>query len=434
VSLLVEVGLSTGAGVSSTYLRLNDPVSGLLDTGVLAPDDLFTDLSLDANGFSRVLAFEIDRSSTQGAGALVEYAAGTLTLSLRDDNGDLDPTSIAEPIPGSAIRLSKVWAGAVYPLFTGTIDSWLPEHRYPDQAVLVVTATDLLESVGGYERGESAPVGAGDNSGTRVDRVLDQIGWPGGQRDVDTGVVSVAATTLAGNALEELRNVARAEVGEVWATPAGLIRFRNRYGLYVSSATSGGYADVYVDSYDSSTVQATFGSDIAGGELPFVGSLGISYDRSSLINFVRASRTGGTVYEVGDESSRSRYHDKGIEQLELILNTDDDVAAWAQYVLARDSLPKMRFTDVTVDARANEDLLYPQVLGRDFGDRIAVVRRPPGVAADTREAYIRGIHHSFVAPTIWQTKWELEPAVSGSPFFLDDVVHGLLDSGNVLIY
>jgi hypothetical protein len=420
VSLLVEVGLSTGAGVSSTYLRLNDPVSGLLDTGVLAPDDLFTDLSLDANGFSRVLAFEIDRSSTQGAGVLVEYAAGTLTLSLRDDNGDLDPTSIAEPIPGAAIRLSKVWGGDVYPLFAGTIDSWLPEQRYPDQAVLVITATDLLESVGGYERGESAPVGAADNSGARVSRVLDQIGWPAGQRDIDTGVVTLAATTLAGNALDELRNVARAEAGEVWATPAGLIRFRNRYGLYASPA--------------SATVQATFGSNAAGGELPFVGSLGISYDRSSLVNFVRASRTGGTVYEVGDESSRSRYHDKGIEQLDLILNTDDDVAAWAQYVLARDSLPKMRFTDVTVDARANEDLLYPQVLGRDFGDRIAVVRRPPGVAADTREAYIRGIHHSFVAPTTWQTKWELEPAVSGSPFFLDDAVHGLLDSANVLIY
>jgi hypothetical protein len=142
--------------------------------------------------------------------------------------------------------------------------------------------------------------------------------------------------------------------------------------------------------------------------------------------------TGATV-EASDEASRSRYGDRVLEQTDLLLADDTQVGAWADYVRARDAVPRLRFTDLTIDVRADEDNLYPQVLTRDFGDRIAVVRRPPGVTADTRQVWIRGIHHTFEAPTQWQTSYEVEPAPSAPAFVLDDPVHGLLDN-NVLIY
>ncbi|BEL07819.1 hypothetical protein Q0Z83_060100 [Actinoplanes sichuanensis] len=418
MTFLVRVGFSTGAGVPEEYLRLDDPVAGLLDVGLLAPDGLTTDISTDAAGHQRVMEFSIDRGSSQNAGALVEYAAGTLTLTLRDDNGDLDPATIDEPLPGISIQLSKVWAGEVYPLFTGTVDAWLPEHRWPDQAVVVITASDALASVAGYNRGEIAATGAGQLSGARANLWLDAIGWPAGRRDIDTGTVTLAATTLGGNVLDGLRDTALAEVGDLWATPGGTIRFRDRYGLYL----------------DGATLQATFGSDTAGGELPWVDKLDISYDRTGQINLVRAARDveGATVFESSDEVSRSRYGDRGPDTFALDLDTDAQVATWVDYVRAREATPQLRFNGITIDPRVNEDALYPLVLGLDFGDRIAVVRRPPGVAADTREAYIRGIRHSFSAPNRWQTSWELEHAPIGSAFIVDDAVHGLLDS-NVLI-
>jgi hypothetical protein len=423
VTFVVQVGLASGAGVDPTYLRLDDPIAGLLDGAqVLAPDSTMTDFGTDSLGRERVMAFTVDRGSTQGAGMLVEYSAGTLSLTLRDDNGDLDPASIPESIPGAAIRLGYVWAGTLSWVFTGTVDSWLPEHRYPDQAVVVVTASDGLATVGGYTRGESAPVGAAEDAGARVNRVLDSIGWPTGQRSIDTGITALTATTLDGNALDELRQVARAEVGDLWATPDGLIRFRNRHGLYLNQPRS-------------TTVQATYGTG-GGTEIPFVGELGLSYDRSELVNLVRASRDDplAVVYEVGDSVSRYRYRDRTQEQLDLPFATDAEVATWADYVLARDAYPKLVYTSLTVDTRVDPDVLYPEVLGREFGDRIAAVRRPPGVAAETRELYIRGIHHSFSAPDVWQTSWELEPAQTGSPFVLDDAARGLLDGTNELIY
>lgn len=421
MTFIVEVALSAGSGIDPVFLRLDDLVAGRLDIQQLAPDGLVTDLSADANGFSRVMAFSIDRGSTQGAGALVEYAAGTLSLTLRDDDGDLDPVTIDEPIPGSLIRLSKIWDGDVWPLFTGTIDSWLPEHRYPDQAVIVITASDMLASVGGYTPGESASVGAGDDAGARLNRILDKIGWPAGQRDIDTGFTDLTASTLGGNALDQARDVAKAEVGDLYAAADGLIRFRNRIAPYSETR--------------STTVQATFGSG-GGAEIPWVNELGLSYDRTGLVNVIRAMRDDdlATVYEVGDSASRFRYGDRAPESdVRLPFATDSEVTDWAAYVLARDSMPKLRFDNLDLDVRADEDLLYPQVLGRDLGDRIAVVRRPPGVSPDTREVHIRGIHHEFQAPLAWRTSWELEPAPSADAFFLDDAIKGRLDL-NSLIY
>lgn len=415
MAFIVKIGLSTGAAIDPTWLRLDDPVAGLLDVQVLAPDDVLTDVSTDTNGQQRVMSLSIDRSSTQGAGALVEYAAGTLSMTLRDDNGDLDPVTLGEPIPGIPIQVSKVWAGNVYPLFTGKINSWEPEHRYPDQAVIQVTATDNLGKVQGYNVAEQNPSGAGALSGARINALLDLIGWPTGQRDIDTGTITLAETTFEGNVLNNARDVTQAEVGQLWARANGDIRFADRYSLYL----------------DGGTVMGTFGS--GPGELPWVGTLGISYSDANLINLIRAIRDGGTtVYESSDEASRSRYGDRSPGQFTLPFDTDDQVAGWTDYVRARDAQPKLVFTDVTIDVRAGEASLYPQVLTRDFGERIAVVRRPPGVAADTRECWIRGIHHSFEAPLDFKTRWELEPATNDTPLFLDDPVRGLLDN-NVLI-
>lgn len=416
MTFIVKIGLSAGVAIDPTWLRLDDPVAGLLDSHVLAPDGILTDVSTDSNGMQRVMSLSIDRSSTQGAGALVEYAAGTLSMTLRDDNGDLDPVTLGEPIPGIPIQVSKVFDGDVYALFTGTIDSWEPEHRYPDQAVIQVTATDNLGKIQGYNSGAQTPSGAGQLSGARIEALLDLIGWPAGQRDIDTGQVTLAETDFEGNILDEARTATQAEVGQLWAKPNGDIRFADRYSLYL----------------DGGTVQGTFGS--GAGELPWVGMLGISYTKTGMINLIRAARDaeGATVFESSDDESRNRYGDQSLGQFNLPLETDDQVAGWADYVRARDSQPKIVFTDVTIDVRADEASLYPPVLTYDFGTRIAVVRRPPGVAADTREVWIRGIHHSFEAPMQWQTRWELEPATSDSPFFLDDPVRGLLDN-NVLI-
>ncbi|HEU5110198.1 MAG TPA: hypothetical protein VFT95_16785, partial [Micromonosporaceae bacterium] len=59
---------------------------------------------------------------------------------------------------------------------------------------------------------------------------------------------------------------------------------------------------------------------------------------------------------------------------------------------------------------ATEDLLFPQVLGRQFGDRITTIRNPPGGGDPIeQDAFIRGVRHEIRA-LWWETTFTLQAA------------------------
>ena len=92
-----------------------------------------------------------------------------------------------------------------------------------------------------------------------------------------------------------------------------------------------------------------------------------------------------------------------------------------------------RFDSVTVSPLRDPGL-WPQILGREIGDRLTVYRRPPGgVATIIRDVFIRGITHSIDASAgTWQTQWDLQSARKYTGFLiLDDPANGLLDTGKL---
>ena len=78
--------------------------------------------------------------------------------------------------------------------------------------------------------------------------------------------------------------------------------------------------------------------------------------------------------------------------------------------------------------------LFPQALGREIGDMVAVIRRPPGVAPITKQLIIRGITHTVdISSNSWQTQWMLQDAARYAFFNLNDPTAGQLDN-NPLAY
>ena len=94
-----------------------------------------------------------------------------------------------------------------------------------------------------------------------------------------------------------------------------------------------------------------------------------------------------------------------------------------------------RFDSITLTP-LRDPRLWPQVLGREIGDRITITRTPPGVAPVTKDVFIRGITHTVDASSnTWQTTWDLQSASRYTGFFiLDDATLGKLGSGNKLAY
>jgi len=421
VTVLVDFGFLTGADIPTQYLRLGHATYGKIGTGQLAPDELMVDYS------GRLMSMQVQRTSSRTVGPLVQYNAGTCSLTLLNSDGALDPVNLAYPAPGVAVRVRKVWNSVTYPIFRGFVTAWEPEHRSPTVAVINVQAVDGFDSLAGYDRTAlGVPVGAGEKTGARLNRILDSVGWPTSDRDIATGDSTLQATDMAGDALAEAQAAVTAEVGEFYVNASGNMYFRNRNGLLLDSR--------------STVSQATFGSNRAGGEIAYVGTPGVSYDRDQLVNLVSATIVGGTEQVADDPASRLRYRDHPHSESSLMLTTDADALSWARYVLRTDTAPEFRFTSITVDARVQPSLAYPQILGREFGDRITVVRRPPGGIVDSRDVYVRSIEHAWQAPSEpgvdpaahkWITTWGLQPADKFSFLILGHAQQGRIGSNSL---
>jgi hypothetical protein len=418
-TILVDFGYDLGAPGTSAYFHVGDPVNGKIGVGAIGPERLLTAFPIA----DRVLDFEVHRTSSRVVGPVVTYDAGTASLTLINDDGALDPFVMAESAVMSVLRIRAQLGSTIYPVFRGFVTSWVPEHRYPTFAVVNVTAVDGFKILAEYLRTATAPAGAGEDAGARIDRILDSVNWSLADRDIAVGDSTLAATTNEGDALAEAQDVMTAEAGEFYVDESGRMFFRNRHALLTDAR--------------STTSQATFGSNTGGGELPYVGVPGLSDDDEQTVNLISATRTGGAEQVVEDAASRARYLDHKHEQTDMKLQADSNVRDWAGYILHFDHLPEFRFTSLELDPRVDETDLYPQVLGRRIGDRITVVRRPPaapwGTVVDSKQVYIRSIEHSWSRPNKWTTSWGLQPVDKLSFFIVGHAVNGRIGQ-NAIAY
>lgn len=418
-SVVVEVGF-TGPGTGG-YLHLDDEVRGLLDTAELAPVDLWTDVT------DHVASFSTRRGATRAAGPNVRYEAGTATIVLRNEDRRFDPTNLDGPYvaggvtqvePMRAVRIRAGWDGTTWSVFRGFADAWEISYSGPNASEVVLTATDAFKVFASYDRDESVAAGAGEDSGARIDRVLDSISWPDTDRVIATGDSTVQATTLADNVLTELLLTTDSELGEFYMDPEGRAVFRNRHAL--------------VEESRSNTSQATFGDE--DPELRYA-DVGIEYDSDSIYNLLSIAREGGTAQVVEDAASRTAYLTRTYQRHDLILETDAECADYADFLLHQSADPELRFAELTLRPRRDGDALFPQALGRKLGDRITVVRRPPGGGDPIeRDCLIRGVEHVMArGRTVWETRFVLQSATRLSFFVLDSEALGVLDT-NALSY
>ncbi|WP_405149427.1 hypothetical protein OG589_14485 [Sphaerisporangium sp. NBC_01403] len=360
------------------------------------------------------------RGSSRVESPIIRYEAGTATVTLNNSDRRFDPTNLAGPYVGSGksqvtpmrpIRIRATWASTTYDIFRGFVDIWDVDWVADIYSEVTVRATDGFKVLRNKKRAAVTPVGAGEDSGARVTRILNSAGWPAGDRVIATGSSTLQATTLEGDALSELQATAESEIGELYIDGAGRVVFRSRSALLLDSR--------------STTVQATFGNPPTAAA-PFETRL--NTDDATFYNEVRAQRTGGAEFVTGDAASQAELLTRTFQASSLLLTSDTEVQSYAGWILYVSKDPEVRFDSIVIHAHADPANLFPQVLAREIGDRIQIVRRPPGGgAAITREVFIRGISHQTSGAT-WFTTWALQSATKyGSFFALDHPVLGLLD-------
>ncbi|MGI5493887.1 hypothetical protein [Microtetraspora malaysiensis] len=416
--LIVEIAFPVGAS-TSTYLQLDDTARGRLDTGTLAGDTTWVDVS------QWVRAVSTRRGASRTRTPILRFEPGTCTITLDNSDRRFDPTNMGGPYVGAgrtqvtpmrAVRIRAAWNGTTYNLFRGYADSWDITWWDPNDAEAVVQCTDAFKVLANYDRTPVTPIGDGELSGARVNRILDSVSWPPVDRLIDTGDTVLQATKLEGDALGELQLTADSDLGELYVDGSGRIVFRGRFGVTTDDR--------------SNTPQAVFGDAGDGIELPYNrDGLAISYDDEQLINVARIGRAGGTVQTVEDAGSQAQYMVRTFERTDLLMASDEDAASVATWIISISKEPELRFDAITVSPDLDPDRMYPHVLGREIGDRITIIRRPPGGGAPIeRDVWIRGITHES-RPGHWRTTWSLQSASKTLYFLkLDNPVTGQLDN------
>ena len=390
VSLTAEWALSSATGSYGAW------DSAVWDTSTWGPDLIWTDVSDYLRGSTGNIAVSTQRGFSRG---LQSWDIGRASIRLGNRDRRFSPSNLSGPYvsggvtgvrPWRPLRLSATYAGTRYWLYTGygtaVQETWLPGMA---DAYVTVPCEDEWSRLAAVDGLAQSPVGSGELSGARIQRILNAAGHTGA-RAVETGVAALQATDLSQNTATALNLTADSEDGAIFVDGDGTVVFEGRTAL--------------VDNTRSNTVQATF-SDGSGSELP-CSDVQVAYDGDLLRNIVSYTRVGGTAQTYANASSRSLYGDRRETRTDLINTTDADVLSLASWRVAQYAQPELRVTQITIRPRANPAALFPQVLGRRVRDLIQVVVRPLGGGTITQNCHIAGIRHQ-ISGDDWVTTFDL---------------------------
>lgn len=388
VSLAVEIAFASGSGFGVWD-------ESVWDSATWGPDVTWTDVSaylLHENGINVDRAFSRD---------LQGWNPGTCSFVLNNTDGRFSPTNLSGPYVTAGvtevrpwrpvrIRATHVSSGVTYDVFRGYILSWGEVwERGANLAQTTVSCVDELASLGRFDGFEQAAVGSGDTFGARMHRILNNAGHVG-DRNIDVGSHTFQSTTLAGNAVTELKLTADSEGGTLWIDADGTV-------------VGEGQESVLSDSR-SNTVQWVLSDSPGAGEYPYR-DVDLAYDGDLVENVVSLARSGGTEQSASDLDSRALYGDKRYSRSDLVCSNDTQVAALATLRLLRHVDPELRMTAVHVKAPRSDTDLFPLILGAKPLDRLRVERTPPGGDAINQQVFVSGIHHR-IDTVSWATKFD----------------------------
>tara|TARA_R110002012_G_scaffold6631_3_gene31650 strand:+ start:2321 stop:3556 length:1236 start_codon:yes stop_codon:yes gene_type:complete len=398
----VVVRFSTSASFGPP-LVLND-VSTPLDTGVLA-DSTVTILDLTSN----VQQISINRGRSR---VLDTFEGGTATIECIDTTGVLDPdngTHANEIKPMIQVVITATHGGTERFLFSGYIEAWNYTYQQDiDASFVTIAAVDGERILNLANVSTVAGQAAGQDTGTRINKILNTISWPSSERSIDTGDTTCQADpgTLR-PALSAIRTCATTEIGGFFMDVDGKTKFVSRENTIKALTTT-----------------PTQFND-TGTQIPYV-SLDFNTDDTVLANKISVTRTGGTTQVASDAASISTYFERDLVRNNLLMETDAVALDYANAVLATRKDADLRIKGITIDSTADVTATVNAALDTDFFQPIQVTRAQPGGGTISRNLTVQGIRHNITTTRFLTTFNTAEPLVTG--FILNDAQYGVLDT------
>jgi hypothetical protein len=340
------------------------------------------------------------------------FNPGTCTVRVLDENGDWNPQNVSSPYFGLLQPLRKMviaatYDGVTYPLFAGYTTGYV--YSYPKSEEIGYVDIQCVDAFTLFNKSAITSVtGAadGDTTGERIEEILDEIGFPGSQRIIDIGDITVQDDpgTLR-SVLQALQDVEFTELGAVYMDARGDVIFRER----------------------SDAVETIAGTPTVFDQSTGIGyvNLKLSFDDRLIFNVANFQRLGGSMQVYFDQSSIDNYFPHAITKEKLLHQTDADTLDLAKAYISNRATTDIRMDAMTLDLSSpNYDAGIEAALGLDFFAPVEISNVQPGGSTITKTLQIFGVQHD-ITPRTWFTTFTTgDPILTG--FILGNTTYGLL--------
>ena len=344
--------------------------------------------------------------------------AGTATVVLEDENGDWNPQNTSGPYYGKLLPLRKIriWADYDdgsgldrYYLYSGYITSYDNTFRVGIDEVSSVTlqCVDAFRLFQNVNITTVAGTSAGQDSGARINNLLNLASYPTSQRLIDTGDSTVQADPgTARTLLQACQTIEQTELGGFYIDAEGNAVFLSR-------------TDVSLKADQTPLLFNDNGTDISYQSIDF------AYDDTQIFNDITVARLGGTPQTVTDTTSIETYFIHSGQRTDLLMQTDAEALDQAQMLLNARANALLRIDSIGLNLMdESETNRIVAGLDSELFTLIDVTKTGQQSSTFTLELFIQGIQHD-ITPTTWNTRFlTAEPIIQA--FILDSQTQGIL--------
>jgi hypothetical protein len=339
-----------------------------------------------------------------------QYIAGTAVVRITDPDSYFNPQNTASPYYGYLVPLRKVRIAATTTttqefLFSG----YTTEYRYTyDQAEQMgyvdIYVADAFRLFNLAQVTTVADSGAGQATGTRIGKILDQVGFPANMRTIATGQSNcIADPGTLRTSLAAVKNAEFSEQGAFFINGSGTAVFKDRNS--VASSISGTPIDF----------------NQTGG-IPYR-NLVFAFDDKLIINQAQMTRYGGTAQFAQNADSIARYFPHQYSAQDLVIDTDANALNIAATYVATRAETTIRIDQMTVDLL---DTAVPTdtMIGLDYFDNVRISNNQPDGSTIVKTLQVQGLSWNISPNSMQVTVTTLEPIVDG--FIIGSTERGII--------
>lgn len=402
-TISVSFDFSQGATFGLGFV-IGDAVNGVIGTSQFGDSPVATPV-IDLSSQTRQITIKRGRNIMRDT-----YEAGTCTVRVIDQNADFNPQNPASPYFGFLTPLRKIRVAATTStaqsfLFSGYVTDY--KYTYPqgeELGYVDINCSDAFRLFAMANVSTVASATAGQTTGTRIDKILDQVDFPSSMRVIDAGSTTVQADpATTRSSLSAIQVAEFTEQGAFFVRADGEVEFKDR-------------SDV-VGSLAPAPIEFNQTTGIPYSNLRF------AFDDKLIINSATMKRIGGSTITSNDTASIAAYFPHGMNVENLIAQTDAQVQDIADIYVATRAQTTIRIDAMTLDL-LDPNVPTDTIIGLEYFDNVEITNVQPDSSTIVKTLQVQGLAWDITPNSMKCTVTTLEPIVEG--FIVGSSTYGII--------